>query len=93
MVGHERFIEVFVDTPLEVCESRDAKCMYRQAREGKLKNFTGVSDPYEPPHDPEIIIDTVHQSAEKNAARILAYLVEQYSSVQLRRGAKLERHA
>ena len=77
MVGHERFIEVFVDTPLEVCESRDAKGMYRQAREGKLKNFTGVSDPYEPPHDSELTIDTVNQSAEENAARILDYLVEQ----------------
>jgi sulfate adenylyltransferase len=76
MVGHERFIEVFVDTPLEVCESRDAKGMYRQAREGKLKNFTGVSDPYEPPLDPEIIIDTVNLSAEENAARIPAHLVE-----------------
>jgi sulfate adenylyltransferase len=76
MVGHERFIEVFVDTPLEVCESRDAKGMYRQAREGKLKNFTGVSDPYEPPHDAELTIDTVNTSAEENAARILLYLVE-----------------
>ncbi|HYH87033.1 MAG TPA: bifunctional sulfate adenylyltransferase/adenylylsulfate kinase [Pyrinomonadaceae bacterium] len=77
MVGHERFIEVFVDTPLEVCESRDAKGMYRQAREGKLKNFTGVSDPYEPPLDPELTIDTVNLSAEENAARILAHLVGQ----------------
>jgi sulfate adenylyltransferase len=76
LVGHERFIEVFVDTPLEVCESRDAKGMYRQAREGKLKNFTGVSDPYEPPLDPELVIDTVNISAEENAARILAHLVE-----------------
>ncbi|MBC7933395.1 MAG: bifunctional sulfate adenylyltransferase/adenylylsulfate kinase [Rubrivivax sp.] len=76
MVGHERFIEVFVDTPLEVCEGRDTKGMYRQAREGKLKNFTGVSDPYEPPLDPELIIDAVKLSAEENAARILAYLVE-----------------
>jgi sulfate adenylyltransferase len=77
MVGHERFIEVFVDTPLAVCESRDAKGMYRQARDGKLKNFTGVSDPYEPPLDSEIVIDTVNLSAEENAARILDYLVEQ----------------
>lgn len=77
MVGHERFIEVFVDTPLEVCESRDAKGMYRQAREGKLKSFTGVSDPYEPPIDPELSIDTVKLSAEENAARILAHLVGQ----------------
>ncbi|MDT5156676.1 MAG: sulfate adenylyltransferase [Acidobacteriota bacterium] len=77
MTEQEHFVEVFVDTPLEVCEARDAKGMYRQAREGKIKNFTGVTDPYEPPLDAELVIDTVALSAEENAARILAYLVEQ----------------
>ena len=76
-VGQENFVEVFVNTPLEVCESRDAKGMYRQAREGKIKNFTGVSDPYEPPSNPELVIDAVGVSAEENAARILAHLVGQ----------------
>ena len=73
--GH--FIEVFVDTPLEVCEERDVKGMYQQARAGKIKNFTGVDDPYEPPLNPEIVIDTVTRTAEENAELILAYLVEQ----------------
>ena len=73
--GH--FIEVFVDAPLEVCEERDVKGMYRQAREGKIKNFTGIDDPYEPPLNSEIVIDTVKRSAEENAELILAYLVEQ----------------
>ena len=73
--GH--FVEVFVDTPLEVCEGRDVKGMYKQAREGKLKNFTGIDDPYEPPLNPEIVIDTVSHSAEENAELILAYLVAQ----------------
>jgi sulfate adenylyltransferase len=77
MVGQEHFVEVFVDTPLEVCESRDAKGMYALAREGKIKNFTGIDDTYEPPLNPELIIDTVELSAEENAARILAYLIEQ----------------
>ncbi len=77
MVGSDRFIEVFVDTPLEVCEQRDVKGMYQQAREGKIKNFTGIDDPYEPPHNPEIRIDTVTHTAEENAERILAYLVAQ----------------
>jgi sulfate adenylyltransferase len=77
MVGQGQFIEVFVDTPLDVCERRDVKGMYRQAREGKIKNFTGVDDPYEPPLHPEIRIETVSRSAEVNAARILAFLVEQ----------------
>jgi sulfate adenylyltransferase len=77
MVGVERFIEVYVNTPLEVCEGRDAKGMYALARVGKIKNFTGIDDPYEPPHDPEIVIETVHCTAEENAARILAHLITQ----------------
>lgn len=76
MVGGDRFIEVFVDTPLDVCESRDVKGMYRQAREGKIRNFTGVDDPYEPPHNAELVIDTVGRTAEENAEAVLAYLVE-----------------
>jgi sulfate adenylyltransferase len=77
MVGSDRFIEIFVDAPLDVCEKRDAKGMYRLAREGKIKNFTGVDDPYEPPHNAELVIDTVARSAEENAELILAYLVGQ----------------
>jgi sulfate adenylyltransferase len=77
MVGGECFIEIFVDTPLEVCEERDTKGMYALAREGKIKNFTGIDDPYEPPLNPEIVINTVAQTAVENAERILAYLVEQ----------------
>jgi sulfate adenylyltransferase len=77
MVGQDRFIEIYVDTSLEVCEERDTKGMYALARAGKIKNFTGVNDPYEPPHNAEIVIDTVAQTAEENAERIIAYLVEQ----------------
>ena len=77
MVGADRFIEIFVDAPLNVCEERDAKGMYRLAREGKIKNFTGIDDPYEPPHNAEMVIDTVARSAEDNAELILAYLVGQ----------------
>ncbi len=77
MVGSDRFVEVFVDAPLDVCEERDVKGMYRLAREGKIKNFTGIDDPYEPPLNPEIVIDTVAHSAEKNADLILAHLVAQ----------------
>ena len=76
-VGGDRFIEVFVDTPLEVCEARDTKGMYRQAREGKIKNFTGVNDPYEPPHRAELVLDTVEHTAEENAERILEHLIRQ----------------
>jgi sulfate adenylyltransferase len=77
MIGADRFIEIFVDAPLDVCEERDTKGMYRLAREGKIKNFTGVDDPYEPPHNAELVIDTVAFSAEENAELILAFLVGQ----------------
>ena len=76
MVGSDRFIEIFVNTPLEVCEARDPKGMYSRARIGKIKNFSGIDDPYEPPLGPEIIIDAINRSAEENAEQILAYLVE-----------------
>lgn len=77
LVGSNRFIEIFVDTPLEVCEARDTKGMYRLARAGKIKNFTGVDDPYEPPVSAEIVIDGAKRSAEENAEQIMAYLIEQ----------------
>jgi sulfate adenylyltransferase len=77
MVGADRFIEVFVDTPLELCEQRDTKGIYAQARRGEIKNFTGIDDPYEIPLKAEIVFDTVAHTAEENARRILAYLVKQ----------------
>jgi sulfate adenylyltransferase len=76
-VGSEHFIEVFVNTPLEVCEQRDVKGMYARARRGEIKGFTGIDDPYEPPVDPEIALETVAVSPEDNARRIIAYLQEQ----------------
>ena len=77
MVGEDRFIEVFVDTPLEVCEQRDHKGLYAKARRGEIKGFTGIDDPYEPPLHPEIRLDTVNHSPEENARIILDYLIEQ----------------
>jgi len=76
MIGDDQFIEVFVDTPLETCEERDTKGMYALAREGKIKNFTGIDDPYEPPQHPEIIVDTTARTAEENADRILSFLID-----------------
>ncbi|HEX8180307.1 MAG TPA: bifunctional sulfate adenylyltransferase/adenylylsulfate kinase [Pyrinomonadaceae bacterium] len=75
MVGGEHFIEVFVDTPLAVCEQRDAKGMYARARRGELKEFTGIDDPYEPPHHAELTLDTVARAPEENARLILDYLI------------------
>ena len=76
MVGDGQFIEVFVDTPLAVCEERDAKGMYAKARRGEIKGFTGIDDPYEAPESPEITLDTVRYTAEENARRIVDLLVE-----------------
>lgn len=71
-----RFIEVYVATPLEVCEQRDPKGLYAKARQGLLKGFTGIDDPYEAPHQPEIALDTVAHSEEENAWLIIEYLIQ-----------------
>jgi len=76
MVGGDRFIEVFVDTPLPVCEQRDAKGIYAQARRGEIRNFTGIDDPYERPDNSELVLETEASSAEENGARIISYLAE-----------------
>ncbi len=68
------FIEVYVNTPLEVCEQRDTKGMYAKARRGEIKGFTGIDDPYEPPLHPEIELKTTDLTAEESARRILAHL-------------------
>ncbi len=76
MVGDERFIEVYVDTPIDVCEQRDVKGLYARARRGQITGFTGVDDPYEEPVDPEITLYTVKTSPEENAYIIVKYLEE-----------------
>jgi sulfate adenylyltransferase len=74
MVGDEHFIEIFVDTPIEVCEQRDVKGLYARARRGQITGFTGVDDPYETPVDPEITLSTVNITPDENACRIIEYL-------------------
>lgn len=76
MIGAGRFIEIFVDTPLEVCEARDSKGMYAQARRGTIAHFTGISDPYEAPVGAALTIGTEHATAEENARAILEVLRE-----------------
>jgi adenylylsulfate kinase len=70
------FMEVFVDAPIEVCEQRDPKGLYKKARRGEIKCFTGVDDPYEPPENPELIIKTGELAPQEGAMKILGYLVE-----------------
>lgn len=68
------FIEIHVSTPLEVCEERDVKGLYAKARRGEIENFTGVSDPYEEPENPELRIDTTHITPEEGVQMVLDYL-------------------
>ena len=76
LVSADHFVEVFVDTPIEVCEARDTKGMYAKARRGEIKDFTGINDPYEPPENPELTLDTVTHTPEDNARRILQHLLQ-----------------
>ena len=75
MMG-DRFVEAYVKASVEVCEERDVKGLYAKARSGEIKEFTGVSDPYEPPENPELVLETEHQSPEESAQQILEYLEE-----------------
>jgi sulfate adenylyltransferase len=77
MVGADHFVEVFVDTPLEICERRDSKGVYAKARSGEIRGFTGIDDPYEAPEAPNIVLDTVVFTPQENARRILEYLERQ----------------
>jgi bifunctional enzyme CysN/CysC len=70
LFGEGEFLEVFVDTPLEVAESRDRKGLYAKARRGEIANFTGVDSPYEPPEAPEVHLDTTSEAAEASASRV-----------------------
>jgi sulfate adenylyltransferase len=74
MIGEDRFFEIFVDTPIEVCEERDVKGLYAKARRGEIKGFTGVDDPYEEPRNPEILLKTVESSPKDNAQKIIDHL-------------------
>jgi bifunctional enzyme CysN/CysC len=74
LVGESEFVEVFVDTPLEVCMARDPKGLYQKAKAGTIKNFTGIDSPYEPPDHAEIVLKTVDSDPASEAERILGYL-------------------
>jgi adenylyl-sulfate kinase len=75
IVGTDNYIEVFVDTPLEICEQRDVKGLYRKARAGEVKNFTGISSPYEKPVDPDIVIPTDKMSVEESLNLLMKEVV------------------
>ncbi|MBT8129501.1 MAG: adenylyl-sulfate kinase, partial [Gammaproteobacteria bacterium] len=73
-LGNGEFIEVFVDAPLNVCEQRDPKGLYKKARAGEIKGFTGIDDPYEEPLEPELVLQAAEKTPDILAAEIMEYL-------------------
>ncbi len=80
--SNAEFIEVFVDAPLEVCEARDPKNLYKKARAGQIREFTGIDAPYEAPEDPEIVVHTDRQSVEESVATILEQLLPRLKAIE-----------
>jgi adenylylsulfate kinase len=76
LVPHGEFFEIYCHCPLEVCEERDVKGLYKRARAGEIKNFTGISSPYEEPEDPELVVDTGSLSLDESVARVIGLLQE-----------------
>ncbi len=76
IIGKENYIEVYVNTPIEVCEKRDIKGLYAKARNGEIKNFTGITSPFEAPKNPDIIINTDKLSPEESTKKILNFLLK-----------------
>ncbi|NOX85373.1 MAG: adenylyl-sulfate kinase [Chlorobi bacterium] len=75
IIGKENFIEVYINAPLEVCESRDVKGLYQKARRGEIKNFTGIDAPFEPPLNPDIELKTDELTVEESAKKALDYIL------------------
>jgi adenylylsulfate kinase len=75
IVGKENYIEVFVNTPIEVCEQRDVKGLYKKARAGEVKNFTGIDSPYEEPKDPDITIRTHEMTLEQSVGELIGIIL------------------
>lgn len=75
IVGAENYIEVFVDTPLEICEERDVKGLYKKARAGEVKNFTGIDSPYEAPDSADVIVPTARLSIDESIEKLMAVIL------------------
>jgi adenylylsulfate kinase len=76
MFEADKFIEIFLNCPIQICEDRDPKGLYKKARKGEISDFTGISSPYEVPINPEIVIETGKMTIEQSVNKILAYLIE-----------------
>jgi adenylylsulfate kinase len=78
----KRFLEIYVKASVEECERRDVKGLYQRARSGEIQGFTGVSDPYEEPLSPELLIDTEQEDAEESAAKLVALVEERLAQAE-----------
>jgi len=76
LVPHGEFLEIYCHCPLEICEERDVKGLYKRARAGEIKNFTGISSPYEEPENPELVVDTGRLTLEESAEKVIGLLQE-----------------
>lgn len=76
IIGAADFVEIFVNTPLEICEARDVKGLYKKARKGEIKNFTGISSPYQAPENPDLEINTTDEDLETSVNKIFDFLKE-----------------
>ena len=74
IIGPEDFIEVFISAPLEICEQRDVKGLYQKARRGEIKNFTGIDSPYEPPENPDLVLDTAAEDLSTCVEKVFRFL-------------------
>ncbi|MFI3261905.1 MAG: adenylyl-sulfate kinase [Rikenellaceae bacterium] len=78
IIGKEDFLEIYVNTPLEVCEQRDVKGLYKKARRGEIKDFTGIGSPFETPDNPSFTIDTSKHTLKDNVDMLLSYILEKF---------------
>lgn len=79
LIGNQNFVEIHVNTPLEICEKRDTKGLYKKARKGEIKDFTGINSPYEQPENPDIIIDTSRERIDESIIRIINYINRRFN--------------
>lgn len=76
IIGGENFIEVFVNTPIEICEQRDVKGLYKRAREGEIKDFTGISSPFEEPETPSVELRTENKTIERSGSELYSFVIK-----------------
>jgi adenylyl-sulfate kinase len=79
IIGPDNYIEIFVDAPLEVCEQRDVKGLYKKARAGEVKNFTGIDSPYESPTNPDLVIETGVLSIDESVGKLIGFVLPKVS--------------